>query len=244
MQALGPPVSTTPAALPSNERPLVGQYARLEGLRKEHIPGLFAHFDLPHDTSVFGWLPWLGPTDTEEQLWEILESLRKDRHFVLYAVVADPYNLNRPLDPSSTELKALGTIGYSDISISNRTLETAAVLFAPVLRRSIAATEAHYLLLRNVCDQNGQADVAPYRRVAWLCNHLNVASREAAERIGYVYEGTLRKHMIARGRNRDSTYSRAIHPAGNKAMSIKSCANRIPFYCQAIALASWTTNGP
>ena len=45
-----------------------------------------------------------------------------------------------------------------------------------------------------------------YRRVCWKCNSLNKPSRRAAERLGFVYEGTFRKHMISRGRNRDSDW--------------------------------------
>jgi hypothetical protein len=42
-----------------------------------------------------------------------------------------------------------------------------------------------------------------YRRYEWKCDALNAASRRAALRYGFVYEGTFRQHVIAKGRNRD-----------------------------------------
>ena len=45
-----------------------------------------------------------------------------------------------------------------------------------------------------------------YRRYEWKCNALNAPSRRAALRYGFVYEGTFRQHMIAKGRNRDNAW--------------------------------------
>jgi RimJ/RimL family protein N-acetyltransferase len=42
--------------------------------------------------------------------------------------------------------------------------------------------------------------------IEWKCNALNEPSRRAALRYGFVYEGTLRQAMIAKGRNRDTAY--------------------------------------
>jgi hypothetical protein len=43
-----------------------------------------------------------------------------------------------------------------------------------------------------------------YRRYEWKCDALNAASRNAALRFGFNFEGILRQHMIAKGRNRDT----------------------------------------
>ena len=45
-----------------------------------------------------------------------------------------------------------------------------------------------------------------YRRYEWKCNPLNAPSRRAAERYGFVYEGTFRSHMIVKGRSRDTAW--------------------------------------
>ena len=45
-----------------------------------------------------------------------------------------------------------------------------------------------------------------YRRLVWKCHVLNAASRRAAERFGFTYEGTHRNHRIIKGRSRDTAW--------------------------------------
>ena len=75
-------------------------------------------------------------------------------------------------------------------------------LHAPVaaLQRTPLGTEAQYLLARYAFETLG------YRRYEWKCNALNAASRRAALRYGFVYEGTHRQRVIAKGRNRDDAW--------------------------------------
>ena len=47
---------------------------------------------------------------------------------------------------------------------------------------------------------------AGYRRYEWKCNALNLASRRAAQRLGFSYEGVFRQHMVVKGRNRDTAW--------------------------------------
>ena len=47
---------------------------------------------------------------------------------------------------------------------------------------------------------------AGYRRFEWKCNALNRASRRAAERFGFSFEGVFRNHMVVKGRNRDTAW--------------------------------------
>jgi RimJ/RimL family protein N-acetyltransferase len=44
------------------------------------------------------------------------------------------------------------------------------------------------------------------RRYEWKCNALNMRSRRAALRLGFVFEGIFRQHMIQKGRNRDTAW--------------------------------------
>ena len=67
-------------------------------------------------------------------------------------------------------------------------------------RRTAAATEAMYLLLRRAFDELG------YRRYEWKCDSLNAPSRRAAARLGFVEEGTFRQAVVYKGRNRDTTW--------------------------------------
>ncbi|HYW60533.1 MAG TPA: GNAT family protein, partial [Xanthobacteraceae bacterium] len=59
---------------------------------------------------------------------------------------------------------------------------------------------AQYLLARYVFETLG------YRRYEWKCDALNAASRRAALRFGFVFEGIFRSHMITKGRSRDTAW--------------------------------------
>jgi RimJ/RimL family protein N-acetyltransferase len=61
-------------------------------------------------------------------------------------------------------------------------------------------TEVTFLFLRYLFDDLG------YRRVEWKCDNRNEASKQAALRLGFQYEGLFRKHMIVKGQNRDTAW--------------------------------------
>jgi RimJ/RimL family protein N-acetyltransferase len=79
-------------------------------------------------------------------------------------------------------------------------IEIGHIWFAPPMQRTRQATEAIYLLARHAFDDLG------YRRFEWKCDSLNLPSRRAAERFGFVYEGVFRQHMVVKGRNRDTAW--------------------------------------
>lgn len=121
----------------------------------------------------------------------------------MYAILADPRHVNPSLEDSSQWIhsETLGIIAYLEVRPAHRELEIGAVLYNCILQRSAAATEVMFLMLRNVCEASPK-----YRRISWKCNSLNEASRRAAERIGFKYEGTFRNLMIVKGRSRDSDW--------------------------------------
>jgi RimJ/RimL family protein N-acetyltransferase len=96
--------------------------------------------------------------------------------------------------------RPLGRAAYMRITPEHGTIEIGGILLAPELQRTVAATEAIYLLIRHAFDDLG------YRRVEWKCNARNEASRRAAARFGFTYEGTFRQHMVIKGRNRDTAW--------------------------------------
>jgi RimJ/RimL family protein N-acetyltransferase len=49
-----------------------------------------------------------------------------------------------------------------------------------------------WLLLNNAFEHG-------YRRLEWKCDSMNVASRNAAERLGFVWEGRLRQKLVRKG---------------------------------------------
>jgi RimJ/RimL family protein N-acetyltransferase len=95
--------------------------------------------------------------------------------------------------------KAVGVASYLRIDPANGCIEVGHLAYSPLLQRKPAASEAMYLMME-------QAFTLGYRRYEWKCNSLNAPSRRAALRYGFVYEGTLRQRMIAKGHNRDDAY--------------------------------------
>jgi RimJ/RimL family protein N-acetyltransferase len=93
-----------------------------------------------------------------------------------------------------------GIASYLRITPEHGVIEIGHIWFGVSLRRSAAATEAIYLLAAHAFDELG------YRRLEWKCNALNQASRRAAERFGFAFEGVFRHHMVVKGRNRDTAW--------------------------------------
>jgi RimJ/RimL family protein N-acetyltransferase len=79
-------------------------------------------------------------------------------------------------------------------------IEVGHVLWGPAISRTRIATEALFLHACYVFETLG------YRRFEWKCNARNMPSRRAAERFGFIYEGTFRQHMVQKGENRDTTW--------------------------------------
>jgi RimJ/RimL family protein N-acetyltransferase len=93
-----------------------------------------------------------------------------------------------------------GMASYLRITPEHGVIEIGHIWFGTQLRRTTAATEAIYLLARHAFDELG------YRRLEWKCNALNAASRRAAERFGFTFEGVFRNHMVVKGRSRDTAW--------------------------------------
>jgi RimJ/RimL family protein N-acetyltransferase len=96
--------------------------------------------------------------------------------------------------------RPLGMASYMRIAPADGVIEIGRIWFTPALQRSAAATEAIHLLARRAFDELG------YRRLEWKCDALNAPSRRAAERFGFTFEGVFRKHMIYKGRSRDTAW--------------------------------------
>ncbi|MCK0167965.1 GNAT family N-acetyltransferase [Jannaschia sp. S6380] len=92
-----------------------------------------------------------------------------------------------------------GVASLMRIDRAHGVIEIGHIAFSPGLQRTTAATEAIHLMI-------DQAFAAGFRRVEWKCNAANAASRHAAERLGFVHEGTFRQHMVVKGANRDTAW--------------------------------------
>lgn len=165
--------------------PLVGRLARLAPLdAAEHVNDLFAAFALTPDNRDWTWLASNRP-DSVEACAAWLEGKVNDPALVPFAVI----------DLQSG--RAVGMVCFMTIDRANGSVEIGHVTWSRAMKQSALGTEAVWLLLR-------EAFACGYRRVEWKCDSLNVASRRAAERLGFIYEGCFRNRMVRKGRSRDS----------------------------------------
>jgi RimJ/RimL family protein N-acetyltransferase len=95
--------------------------------------------------------------------------------------------------------QAVGLGSYLRIEPAQGSVEVGHLQYSPLMQRSPVATEAMYLMMR-------QAFELGYRRYEWKCDALNAASRRAAERLGFTFEGILRQAIVCKGRNRDTAW--------------------------------------
>ena len=185
-QAVGLPLEDWQACPSPSGRILQGARVRLERLDAScHIPDLHAAAALDKQGGTWTYLPY-GPFATlaEHQAWAQAAASSDDPLF--YAVV-DPMR------------GAIGHAALMRIEPRVGVIEIGHVYLAPSLQRSARATEALALLL-------GECFALGYRRVEWKCNALNVASRRAADRLGFTFEGIFRQATIVKGRNRDTAW--------------------------------------
>ena len=165
-----------------------GRFCRLEPLdAARHAEALFVAIQLDTDRRNWTYLP-VGPFATlaDFRAWAAPASIGDDP--VFFAVI----------DQASG--RAVGYASYLRIDPKSGVIEVGHINYTPALQRTPAATEAMYLMMRNVFDTLG------YRRYEWKCNALNAPSRAAAARLGFTYEGTFRHAMVVKGQNRDTAW--------------------------------------
>lgn len=181
---LGPEVDTTPRPLPTRV-PLRGRYVVLEPLHRRHAAELFQAAQGGDDDWTYLSTGPFASVDAMAQT-VMAQSVMQDRLF--WAI--------RPL----TTGVASGWIALTNIEPWHAAIEVSYVWFSPRLQRTRAATEAIYLLMKLAADDLG------YRRLVWKCNALNAASKRAAERLGFSFEGRHRQHIVIKGRLRDTDW--------------------------------------
>lgn len=89
---------------------------------------------------------------------------------------------------------------FMRIDAANGAIEIGNILWNEPVARRPAATEALFLFARHAFDDLG------YRRFEWKCNADNEPSRRAALRFGFEFEGVFRRHLIVKGKNRDTAW--------------------------------------
>ena len=186
-QPIGEPVPEWAPPPPLPRDGMAGRFCRLEPVDPaRHAEALHAANSLDEDGAMWTYLPY-GPFGSAGgyRAWIEATCLGDDPQFWVILDVA----AGAPC----------GLASFLRNDRPNGVIEVGHLAFAPPLRRTAAATEAMYLMMRRVFDLG-------YRRYEWKCDALNGASRTAAERLGFTYEGTFRQAMVRKGRNRDTAW--------------------------------------
>ena len=171
---------------PVTNAPMSGRYVELQPLDpKAHADALWAAIGTPAD--LWTYIP-IGPFADKAGLEAGLEWIVAQPTWDSFAI----------FDGAGGE--GCGTASYLRTDAANGCTEIGFIVYGERFQRTQGATEAQFLFARRVFDELG------YRRYEWKCNALNEASKRAAVRLGFTYEGTFRQHMVVKGQNRDTAW--------------------------------------
>ena len=168
---------------------LEGAYVRLERLAPDqHAADL--HRANSASDAIWDYLPY-GPFASAASYHRWARDVTQGDDPVFYAI-----------QPRATGHFS-GVASYLRISPEAGSIEIGHINFSPELQRSVAATEAIFLMMQWAFD-------AGYRRFEWKCDASNLGSRRAAQRYGFSYEGVFRQAAVVKGRNRDTAWFACI----------------------------------
>jgi len=165
-----------------------GHFCRLEPFDADrHCADLFDAYAQDEDGRIWTYLPY-GPFPSLPAFDDLMRA-----HFC----GADPL-CQIIIDRASG--RAAGMASYMRIDPAVGSIEVGSIVYSPRLQKRRAATEAMYLMMRRAFDELG------YRRYEWKCDALNASSRQAADRLGFRFEGIFRQAVVYKGRNRDTAW--------------------------------------
>lgn len=152
-----------------------------------HSDALFAALTGTENSDLWTYMSF-GPFKTSADLTAAIQQANKQLRWQTMVIRCGLSN------------DVLGMASYMRIREEHGSAEVGAVTFSKKLQRSRIATDAMYLMARHALEELG------YRRYEWKCHNANAASKRAALRFGFEYEGVFRNDMISKGRNRDTAW--------------------------------------
>jgi RimJ/RimL family protein N-acetyltransferase len=180
---VGPPVDASPAQMPGPVT-LTGRFGAVTRLNAAAHGAALWEAMRGHDW-IWDYLP-VGPFADAAPFTDYIRSCERNEERYFYSVMDG----GRPV----------GLLSLMEIRPAQRVVEVGNIIYSPALQRTPLSTEAQYLLARYAFETLG------YRRYEWKCHALNAASKRAAQRFGFTYEGLFRQHMIVKGRSRDTAW--------------------------------------
>lgn len=175
-----------PPARP-NDIKLDGRLVRLEPIDSaNHGADLFEANMADGGAANWDYLPY-GPFASLDMYCQWLDTMAKQSDPQFFAIIR------------KADEKAVGVASFLRIKPHDGSIEVGHIHFSPLLQRTTEATEAMYVMMK-------WAFEAGYRRYEWKCNAKNIKSRQAAQRLGFSYEGVFRQATISKGKNRDTAW--------------------------------------
>ena len=187
-QSIGPAVEGWAPRPRPQRTDMVGRYCRLEPVSVQR-----------HDAELFA--AYMEAPDGRD--WTYLFSERPQSQEAFHAYLAKLEKSDDPLHFTIIDTEAgtaVGTAALMRIEPAHGVIEVGSITFSPRLKKTRAATESMYLMMRRAFDELG------YRRYEWKCDSLNTPSRAAAARYGFTFEGIFRKAIVYKGRSRDTAW--------------------------------------
>jgi RimJ/RimL family protein N-acetyltransferase len=167
---------------------LTGESVTVEPLNPAvHGAALWEGVSGPANDELWRYLPD-GPFTARADFEQDLETKAASKDPLFHAIV------------DNASGRAVGRASFMRIEPKHRCLEVGSILYSSALQRTRGATEAMYLMAQHAFE------ALEYRRYEWKCNARNEASRRAAMRLGFTFEGIFRQHMIVKGQNRDTAW--------------------------------------
>lgn len=160
-----------------------GRYVALKPLTDEHAVPLFEAISSSPE-SLWTYMA-MGPFPDVEAMAAAIDRMNGYDDRLPFAITVDR--------------RVLGFASYLRIDAPGGVIEIGSIVFSPALQRTRSATEAIYLMIDHAFELG-------YRRCEWKCDDLNAASRRAAERFGFRYEGTFLQGTHYKGRSRDTAW--------------------------------------
>ncbi|WP_083608283.1 GNAT family N-acetyltransferase [Teredinibacter haidensis] len=173
--------ATTPAPLT-----ISGRHAQLQPLDADrHAEALYRDIQGQPQEAIWTYMPY-GPFQRFADYQQWLQQACSHNDPLFFCI-------------TNVDGEAKGVFSLAAIEPQKGSIELAHVMFMPSMQKTALATEAVYLILKYVFELG-------FRRCEWKCNALNSASKKAALRFGFSYEGLFRNAMVVKNRNRDTAW--------------------------------------
>jgi 2,4-dienoyl-CoA reductase-like NADH-dependent reductase (Old Yellow Enzyme family)/RimJ/RimL family protein N-acetyltransferase len=186
-QLVGFPVNDWVSATPPGGVTLSGKFCSVEPLQPElHGPELHEANLQDAEGRIWTYLPY-GPFFRLEDYLDWLKASSQSPDPQFYAI------------RNQKTGKAEGVASYLRVQPEAGAIEVGHLCFSPAMQQSPVSTEAMFLMMQHVFSLG-------FRRYEWKCNALNGPSCQAAQRLGFSYEGLFRQAVVSKNQNRDTAW--------------------------------------